>query len=194
MTAIAPASMTGPIKAHPVPSVKTHPARCSARRRRSCPASRSRMCFEPSAPDSPPAASSQHQTPLPAWCPGVEALLQRYAFSTRGEITLLIVQALVGPPGATLPGIRRVFSHPVALAQCRRFFRSHPEMTAVPAFDTAGAVAEIVLRGCEAHAAIASVGAARQWGAVVLQENIQDRPDDFTRFVRISGRRHYFTF
>jgi prephenate dehydratase len=51
--------------------------------------------------------------------------------------------------------------------------------------DTAGAVAELVLRGCGSDAAIASVRAAEHWGAIVLCEDVQDRADNFTRFVRI---------
>jgi prephenate dehydratase len=117
--------------------------------------------------------------------PDVDALLQRRAVTTRGEISVRISQALVGLGGAKVSDIRRVFSHPVALAQCRRFFQSHPGLTPQPAFDTAGAVAELVRRGCGSDAAIASVRAAERWGAIVLCEDIQDCADNFTRFVRI---------
>ena len=117
--------------------------------------------------------------------PDVDALLQRHAVRTRDEISVRISQALVGLSGAKVSDIRRVFSHPVALAQCRRFFRSHPAMTPEPAFDTAGAVAQLVLRGHLSNAAIASVRAAERWGAIVLCEEVQDCADNFTRFVRI---------
>jgi prephenate dehydratase len=117
--------------------------------------------------------------------PDVNALFQRHAVTARGEISVRISQALVGLAGVQVSDIRRVFSHPVALAQCRRFFESHPGMTPQPAFDTAGAVEELVRRGCESDAAIASVRAAECWGAIVLREDIQDCADNFTRFVRI---------
>src|SRR5256885_13682960 len=45
---------------------------------------------------------------------------------------------LIARPGAERAAIRRVASHPVALAQCRRFFATHPDVVPVPAYDTAG--------------------------------------------------------
>jgi prephenate dehydratase len=81
--------------------------------------------------------------------------------------------------------MRRVLSHPVAIAQCRRFLQAHPALSPVPVFDTAGAVAEIVRSGWTDAGAIASRRAAEVYGAVVLVDDIQDRPDNFTRFVLI---------
>jgi prephenate dehydratase len=78
-----------------------------------------------------------------------------------------------------------VLSHPVAIAQCQRFLQAHPAVRPVPVFDTAGAVAEIVRAGGTDAGAIASRRAAGVYGAVVLIDDIQDRPDNFTRFLLI---------
>ena len=92
-------------------------------------------------------------------------------------------QHIVAPPGVRLGATRRVLSHPVAIAQCGRFFRMHPALIAVPVFDTAGAVAEITRSQAADAAAIASRRAADLYGAVVLLDDIQDRRDNFTRFL-----------
>jgi prephenate dehydratase len=76
----------------------------------------------------------------------------------------------------------------VALAQCTRFLHAHPLITAVPVFDTAGAVAEIIRSRWLDAAAIASRRAAIVYGAAVLIDDIQDRPDNFTRFLLIETR------
>src|SRR5512140_2735789 len=57
-----------------------------------------------------------------------------------GETQLRIRQCLIGRPGTSVAMIRRVSSHPVALAQCRRFFAERPQVEAVTAYDTAGAL------------------------------------------------------
>jgi len=78
-----------------------------------------------------------------------------------------------------------VSSHPMAIAQCGRFFRANPQLRAVPAFDTAGAVRVVVRRGRLTEAAIASSRAAAMWGATVIETGIQDDPDNLTTFVML---------
>src|SRR5580765_6326576 len=99
------------------------------------------------------------------------------------ETILPIEHHLIGCPGATLQGIRSVASHPMALAQCERFFSSHPELKRVPAEDTAGSVREALARGDKSIAAIAGRRAAEHYHGVILAENIQDNAENFTRFV-----------
>ena len=120
--------------------------------------------------------------------PGCADLLARHGVRVVAERAHLITQALVAPAGVPLAAIRRVLSHPVAIAQCDQFLRAHPAMTAVPVFDTAGAVAEIMQSRWFDAAAIASRRAAEVYGAVVLIDDIQDRPDNFTRFLLIEAR------
>lgn len=100
-----------------------------------------------------------------------------------GETILPIEHHLMGCPGATFEEIRAVASHPMALAQCERFFESHPGLKRVPAEDTAGSVREMMGRGNKSCAAIAGRRAAGQYGAIILLESIQDNAENFTRFV-----------
>ena len=105
-----------------------------------------------------------------------------------GEAVLRIAHALIGTPGATLEGVRRVLSHPVALQQCTTFFEARPDVEAVPVFDTAGAVEMVVRAGDPADAAIAGERAAEVYGGKVLARNLEDDPANFTRFVRVVRR------
>jgi prephenate dehydratase len=100
-----------------------------------------------------------------------------------GETILPIEHHLLGQPSAKLGELRSVASHPMALAQCERFFESHPTLKRVPAEDTAGSVREMMGRNDPSFAAIAGRTAAQRYGAVILQENIQDNAENFTRFV-----------
>lgn len=100
-----------------------------------------------------------------------------------GETILPIEHQLMGMPGAKREELRAVASHPMALAQCERFFAGNPGLKRVPAEDTAGSVREMMERGDKHFAAIAGRRAAGHYGAVILQENIQDNAENFTRFV-----------
>jgi prephenate dehydratase len=120
--------------------------------------------------------------------PGCADLMARHGVRVVAERAHHITQALVAPAGVSLGEIRRVLSHPVALAQCTRFLHAHPLIAAVPVFDTAGAVAEIIRSRWLDAAAIASRRAAIVYGAAVLIDDIQDRPDNFTRFLLIETR------
>src|SRR5256712_10854035 len=71
-------------------------------------------------------------------------LLSAHALHVAGETELRIKHCLIAPPRTTLREVRRVASHPVALAQCRRFFSGHPDLVAVPAYDTAGSVPDLM--------------------------------------------------
>jgi len=99
------------------------------------------------------------------------------------ETILRIEHQLIACPGASLTGLHSVASHPVALAQCERFFIAHPQLKRVPAEDTAGSVREVLARGDKSAAAIAGRRAAEHYGGVILAENIEDNPENFTRFV-----------
>jgi prephenate dehydratase len=102
------------------------------------------------------------------------------------ETQLRIRHCLIGCPGATLADVRRVSSHAVALAQCRRFFAEHPLIEAVVAYDTAGSVKDVLGEGLAAHAAIASHLAATLYGGQLLLEEIEDDPQNYTRFLLLA--------
>src|SRR2546423_8774260 len=84
------------------------------------------------------------------------------------ETILRIEHQLIGCPGASIGGIRSVSSHPVALAQCERFFLSHLDLKRVAAEDTAGSVREVLARGDKPNAAIAGHAAAQRYAGAIL--------------------------
>jgi prephenate dehydratase len=99
------------------------------------------------------------------------------------ETILPIELHLIARPGTALADVHTVSSHPMALAQCERFFSAHPQLKRVPAEDTAGSVREALAHGGQTSAAIAGRRAAEHYGGVILAENIQDNTENFTRFV-----------
>jgi prephenate dehydratase len=115
-------------------------------------------------------------------------LLQRSSLVALDEVAIQIDQHLIGCPDAALEDVQIVQSHPVALAQCRRFFADHPRLKPVSADDTAGSVAEVMERRDASRAAIAGRRAAEVYGASIIRESIQDRPENFTRFVLLSSK------
>ena len=98
------------------------------------------------------------------------------------ESLLRIRHNLIAISGTTVGDIDRVFSHPVALAQCRRFIADHPRMESFAFYDTAGSVKQLVELRDRHAAAIASKAAAQYYGAEILQADIEDNPENFTRF------------
>jgi prephenate dehydratase len=110
-------------------------------------------------------------------------LLLESALTITAETILPIEHHLIACPGATLDSIRSVASHPMALAQCERFFVAHPHLKRVPAEDTAGSVREVLARGDQSSAAIAGRRAAEHYAGIILASNLQDNPENFTRFV-----------
>ena len=110
-------------------------------------------------------------------------LLLESDLTIAAETILPIEHHLIGRPGATLAGIRSVASHPMALAQCERFFAAHPALKRVPAEDTAGSVREMFERQDNTRAAIAGRRAAAHYGGVILASDVQDHAENFTRFV-----------
>jgi prephenate dehydratase len=79
--------------------------------------------------------------------------------------------------------VRRVYSHPVALAQCTQFLRSNLTMEPTAVHDTAGAVRLIMDRGRDDEAAIASDDAAEIYGGRILARGIEDNVQNYTRFL-----------
>jgi len=114
-------------------------------------------------------------------------LLGRYPRVTIvDETTHLVRQCLIGLPGATLSKLERVASHPVALEQCRHFLTTHPQLRITATEDTAGAVRAITESADPRAAAIGPALAAERYGAIVLQNAIQDDADNTTRFFLIA--------
>ncbi|SRR6266481_3209275 len=114
--------------------------------------------------------------------------IETHPHKTLTQIDLPIVQSLIVVFGARIDELRTAESHPVALAQCRRFFEEHSHIAPVEANDTAASVRRIMEAGDKHRAAVASEHAAQVYGAQVLIENIADRADNWTRFVLLSHR------
>jgi prephenate dehydratase len=117
-----------------------------------------------------------------------DLLLARSVF-IHGEMHLRIRHNLIAPRGVKLGDVQRVYSHPVALDQCRDFFSSHPGVQAVPFYDTAGSVRHILTEGLQGAAGIAAKRAAAQYGGRVLLSGIEDDQQNYTRFLLITKSR-----
>ena len=102
-----------------------------------------------------------------------------------GETELRISHCLIGGPGATLDSIKKVYSHPQALGQCRSFL-SHLDCELIPESDTAGSVRMIKEQNLADSAAIASARAAEIYGMKIVAQEIEDNPHNFTRFFILS--------
>ena len=109
-------------------------------------------------------------------------LLLEHDVRVTAETLLRIRHNLIALTGTKTEEIERVYSHPVALAQCRRYFATHRTMRAMAAYDTAGSVKQIVESGERRAAAIASAAAARWYGAEILEAGIEDNAENYTRF------------
>ncbi len=116
-------------------------------------------------------------------------LLQSNALHIVGEVSLRIVHNLIALPGTSRKDVRQVYSHPVALAQCGRFFAPHPQIERIPFYDTAGAVKMLAERRMRGAAAIASHIAADVYRARILVRHLEDHHENFTRFLLLSKMR-----
>jgi prephenate dehydratase len=112
-------------------------------------------------------------------------LLLRHQLFIVGEYYLRVRHCLIGQPDGEISTIKSAISHPQALGQCAGYLRElgiHPE----PVYDTAGSVKLLKGSGDLSKAAIASKRAAKIYGMKILQESIEDNPQNFTRFLEIS--------
>ncbi len=116
----------------------------------------------------------------------IDLLLRYPDISVVGEHKIRIVHNLIGLPGSTISNISEVYSHPQGLAQCADFIDSHKDMTGIPFYDTAGAVAHIAELKNSKFGAIAGEEAARVYGMEILKEGIETNPRNYTRFFIIT--------
>src|SRR5687768_16987601 len=105
-----------------------------------------------------------------------------------GEIELPVVHHLLALPGSAMERVRRIYSHPQALAQCDRFLRTLSGVEVIATYDTAGSAKLIAEQQLQDAAAIASARAAEVFGLMALRSSIQDYEHNVTRFLVI-GRR-----
>lgn len=120
----------------------------------------------------------------------LDLLIHESTLLIRQEVVLPIEHCLLVKPGTSVQVIKTIFSHPQALAQCRRFLeRCFPQARAVAALSTAAAV-EQMLSCAEPAAAIGTQRAAALYGAQVTAKGIQDRSPNLTRFVVLGFSDH----
>lgn len=116
-----------------------------------------------------------------------DLLLAHDVFVQR-EHRLRINHHLIAAPGVRLKDVRRAFSHPVALDQCRDFFRKHPQIHPEPFYDTAGSVKHVVGQRLADAAGIGPRQAAGEYGGRILQSDLEDDRQNFTRFFLVSRK------
>lgn len=113
-------------------------------------------------------------------------LLLRHQLKITREINLQIEHNLITAAGVAFEEIKTVFSHPVALDQCDRFFEKFPRLVKRSAYDTSGSVKRIIEENLRDSAAIAGKQAAEYYGGDIAMTGIQDNKENFTRFVLLS--------
>jgi prephenate dehydratase len=116
-------------------------------------------------------------------------LLVEGDLSIVGEVHVPVVHNLLALPGVTLGDIRRVLSHPQALAQCAGFLRSLTNVEAIATYDTAGSAKMVRDEGRRDTAAIASERAGLLFGLEAIKSGIEDYKDNITRFLAIGRDR-----
>src|SRR3984957_20574312 len=103
------------------------------------------------------------------------------------ETVIRIEHHVIGFAESKLEEVQRIYSHPVALAQCRSFFERHPGIEPIAFYDTAGAVKQILSLRDRHAAAIAGKQAAEIYGSLVLAKGVEDDVANFTRFVLVKA-------
>ncbi len=111
-------------------------------------------------------------------------LLLRHDLHIVGEYFLRVQHCLIAMPGVKKEDIKKAISHPQALGQCAAYLRSH-DIKAEQVYDTAGSVKILKETGARDVAAIASRRAAELYGMQILEEGIEDNPENYTRFLAI---------
>lgn len=120
----------------------------------------------------------------------LDLLIHESKLLIRRELVLAIEHHLLVKPGTEAPEIKVIFSHPQALAQCRRFLeRCSPQAEMVAALSTTAAVEQMMSSSIPA-AAIGTHRAAQLYGAQMLAKNIQDHSPNLTRFVVLAAKDH----
>jgi prephenate dehydratase len=110
-------------------------------------------------------------------------LLLKSSLSITAEVIIPIHHNLIGCKEASIEEITVVESHPVALAQCERFFASHPHIKRIATEDTAGSVRQVIERNDPTRAAIAGRRAAEIYRGTIIREHLEDHSENYTRFL-----------
>jgi prephenate dehydratase len=115
-------------------------------------------------------------------------LLVTHDLPIQAEVEVPIVHQLLALPGTSIDGLRRVYSHPQALAQCEQFLRTLSGVEIIATYDTAGSAKMVADDQLTDAAAIASARAGEVFGLTALASSIQDFDDNITRFLVVGHR------
>ncbi|MBX2815800.1 MAG: prephenate dehydratase [Saprospiraceae bacterium] len=110
-------------------------------------------------------------------------LLNKSSLQIVGEVYLRIKQNLMALPGVTLEDLREVHSHPMAIAQCKEYFKPHRQIKLVETKDTAESARQIRDHDWMHTGGIASRLAADLYGLNILAEGIETNKKNYTRFI-----------
>jgi len=117
------------------------------------------------------------------------ALIDHNNFQITGETYLNINHSLMALPRQDLEDIKEVYSHPMALLQCKKFFDDYPHIRLIEAEDTAGEARRISKNKLLGVAAIASTEAAERYQLNKIADSIQTIKNNITRFVVVEKER-----
>jgi len=109
-------------------------------------------------------------------------LFLTYNLKVCGEVAVKLAHVLIANPQTKFDEVKTIYSHPQALAQCRRYLERH-KWEIIPAYDTAGSVKIIKENEITDAVAIASEKAADLYGMKILARDIADNPSNYTRFL-----------
>lgn len=113
-------------------------------------------------------------------------LLLHHSLKVIGEVQLRVSHALIAPSQVSFGKITKVYSHPMALDQCRKFFKKYKSIAPISYYDTAGAVKMLSESRLTNSAAIASPFASQIYKMKVLKQAIEDEKHNYTRFLLLS--------
>jgi prephenate dehydratase len=105
-----------------------------------------------------------------------------------GEIYLRIIQNLVAMPGQTIEQITEVYSHPMAILQCQKFFEDYPHVKLIESFDTALSAKDIAEKKQMGVGAISSSQAANKYGLDIMFDSIESNKMNYTRFLILADK------
>lgn len=106
-----------------------------------------------------------------------------------GEIYLRIRQNLVALKGQKIEDLKEVYSHPMAILQCEKFFDDYPHIRLIESIDTALSAQDISEKKIEATGAIASDMAAEMYGLEILAAGIETNKMNYTRFLILGNEK-----
>jgi prephenate dehydratase len=122
------------------------------------------------------------------------ALLSESNMKIVGEIYLRVEQNLVALPGQTIDDIKEVYSHPMAILQCQKFFDNYPDIKLIKSIDTALSAKEIRIKNLKGVGAIASSLAAERYQLQILEAGIETTKNNYTRFLILIDKDKEFEF